>query len=79
MYKTSYDRVHTPKKADLNIVKNNMILKSSFNINGNGPMIYQTDYRANYIPLNSELDLMIKNIWGKLLKLLKICILILKK
>jgi hypothetical protein len=49
MYKTSYDRAHTPKKADLNIVKNNATLKSSFNINGNGPMVYQTDYRANYI------------------------------
>ena len=49
MYKTSYVRAHTPKKADLNIVKNNATLKSLFNINGNGPMIYQIDYRANYI------------------------------
>ena len=65
MYKTSYDRAHTPKKADLIIVKNNATLKSSFNICGNGPMIYQTDYRASYIPLNNKIDPDDKkNIWN---------------
>ena len=71
MYKTSYDRAHTPKKADLNIVKNNATLKSSFNINGNGPMVYQTDYRANYIPLNNKLDPNDKKHIGDLIKTIK--------
>ena len=56
MYKTSYERAHTPKKADLNYEKNNATLKSSFSINGKGPMVYQTDYRANYIPLNNKMN-----------------------
>ena len=44
MYKTSYDRAHTPKKADANPVKNNATLQSSFSINGKGPMVYQTHF-----------------------------------
>ena len=71
MYKTSYDRAHTPKKADLNIVKNNATLKSSFNINGNGPMVYQTDYRANYIPLSNKIDPNEKKHIGDLIKTIK--------
>jgi hypothetical protein len=56
MYKTSYDRAHTPKKSDGKPDINKTTLKSSFSINGKMPMVYQTDYRANYIPMNSQMD-----------------------
>ena len=70
MYKSTYNRAHTPKKTDSKYIKNPNILKSSFSINGNGPMVYQTDYRANYIPLSNDtnprekkqIDELIKNI-----------------
>ena len=55
----------------MNIVKNNATLQSSFNINGNGPMVYQTDYRANYIPLNSKMDPNEKKYIGDLIKTIK--------
>ena len=54
MYNSTYNRAHTPKKIDSKLVKNANTFKSSFNINGNGPMVYQTDYRANYIPLSNK-------------------------
>ena len=56
MYNSTYNRAHTPKKTDTNIIKNPNTFKSSFNINGNGPMVYQTDYRANYVPLSNKID-----------------------
>ena len=56
MYNSTYNRAHTPKKIDSKLVKNANTFKSSFNINGNGPMVYQTDYRANYIPLSNKLN-----------------------
>ena len=71
MYKTSYERAHTPKKAAPNEIKNNATLKSSFSINGNGPMVYQTDYRANYIPLNSKMNPNDKKNVEKIMKTIK--------
>ena len=56
MYNSTYNRAHTPKKLDNKYVMNPNTFKSSFNINGNGPMVYQTDYRANYIPLSSKMS-----------------------
>ena len=53
MYNSTYNRAHTPKKIDNKYIKNPNTFKSSFNINGNGPMVYQSDYRANYIPLSN--------------------------
>lgn len=38
------------------LIKNVNTFKSSFNINGNGPMLYQTDYRANYVPLSNKIN-----------------------
>ncbi len=71
MYKTSYERAHTPKKADNKIAKNNATLQSSFSINGNGPMVYQTDYRANYIPLNNKINPNDKKNIGDIIKTIK--------
>ena len=48
IYNSTYNRAHTPKKIHSKLIKNPNTFKSSFNINGNGPMIYKTDYRANY-------------------------------
>ena len=56
MYNSTYNRAHTPKKVDSKLIKNANTFKSSFNINGNDPMIYQTDYRANYIPVSNKLN-----------------------
>ena len=56
MYNSTYNRAHTPKKIDNKIIKNANTFKSSFNINGNGPMVYQSDYRANYIPISNKLS-----------------------
>ena len=71
MYKTAYDRAHTPKKVEKKIVSDNNSFKSSFNITGNGPMCYQTDYRANYIPLNNKLDPKEKKIISDTIKTIK--------
>ena len=71
MYKSSYDRAHTPKKAIPNIINDATTQKSNFSINGNGPMNYQTDYRANYIPLNNKIDPKEKNAIGNLIKIIK--------
>ena len=56
MYNSTYNRAHTPKKTDAKFIKNPNTFKSSFSITGKGPMVYQTDYRANYIPLSNKLD-----------------------
>jgi len=56
MYNSTYNRAHTPKKTDNNLIKNPNTFKSSFSINGNGPIVYQTDYRANYVPLSNKID-----------------------
>ena len=71
MYKTSYERAHTPKKVDHKINQNNATLQSSFNINGTGPMVYQTDYRANYIPLNNKINPNDKKHIGDIIKTIK--------
>ena len=71
MYKTSYERAHTPKKIDNNQTKNNATLQSSFSINGKGPMVYQTDYRANYIPLNNKINPNDKKNVGDIIKNIK--------
>ena len=71
MYNSAYNRAHTPKKAEKKIVTDNNSFKSSFNINGNGPMLYQTDYRANYIPLNNKLDPKEKKIIDETIKTIK--------
>ena len=46
IYNTTYNVVHTPKKADIDKPFDR---KGSLNINGNIPMTYLTDYRENYI------------------------------
>ena len=71
MYNSTYNRAHTPKKAEKKLVKDNNSFKSSFNICGNGPMVYQTDYRANYIPLNNKMDPKEKKIIDDTIKTIK--------
>ena len=56
LYDTTYTKAMTPKKAIPNPPLNNNTYNSSFSITGNGPMEYQSDYRANYIPINSQID-----------------------
>ena len=46
MYNSTYTRAHTPKKTEKKLIKNVNTFKSSFSINGNGPLVYQTDYRV---------------------------------
>ena len=46
MYDTTYNVVHTPKKAEHEKPKG---LQESLNLKGNNPMTYLTDYRENYI------------------------------
>ena len=71
MYNSAYNRAHTPKKIEKRVINDNNSFKSSFNINGNGPMIYQTDYRANYIPLNNKIDPREKKIIDDTIKTIK--------
>ena len=71
MYDSTYTRAHTPKKIEKKLIKNVNTFKSSFNINGNGPMIYQTDYRANYIPLSNKINPKEKKIIDDVIKTIK--------
>ena len=71
MYNSTYNRAHTPKKTEKKLVKNANTFKSSFNINGNGPMVYQTDYRANYIPLSNKINPKEKKVIDDVIKTIK--------
>ena len=71
MYDSTYNRAHTPKKVEKKLMKNVNTFKSSFNINGNGPMLYQTDYRANYIPLSNKINPKEKKIIDNVIKTIK--------
>ena len=71
MYDSTYNRAHTPKKVEKKFVKNANTFKSSFSINGNGPMVYQTDYRANYIPLSNHINPKEKKIVDDVIKTIK--------
>ena len=51
IYDTTYNLVHTPKKADFDKPFDR---RGSLNINGNNPMTYLTDYRENYIKKNAD-------------------------
>ena len=54
IYNTTYNTVHTPKKAE--IPKKNVLRNSAINLVGNNPMSYLTDYRDNYIPKKNEVN-----------------------
>jgi len=71
MYNSTYNRAHTPKKIEKNEIRNVNTFKSSFNIKGNDPMAYQTDYRANFIPLSNKLDPKEKKIIDDVIKSIK--------
>ena len=51
MYNTTYNIVHTPKKAEHEMPKER---RGSLNIKGNVPMTYLTDYRENYIKKKAD-------------------------
>ena len=71
MYDSTYNRAHTPKQVEKKLIKNVNTFKSSFNINGNGPMLYQTDYRANYVPLSGGVNPREKKIFEDVIKTIK--------
>ena len=54
IYHTTYNTVHTPKKAEPQ--KNNVLRNSAINLVGNNPMTYLTDYRDNYAPKQNDLN-----------------------
>jgi hypothetical protein len=51
MYNTTYNVVHTPKKAEQ---EKPLYNRGSLNLKGNNPMTYLTDYRENYIKKRAE-------------------------
>ena len=53
IYNTTYNTVHTPKKAK---PEQNVLRRSALNVFGNNPMTYLTDYRDNYVPKQSDLS-----------------------
>ena len=53
IYNTTYNTVHTPKKAER--PEKNVLRNSAINLVGNNPMSYLTDYRDNYVPKKGDL------------------------
>ena len=51
MYNTTYNIVHTPKKAEH---EKSQYKRGSLNLKGNNPMTYLTDYRENYIKKRAD-------------------------
>ena len=51
MYNTTYNIVHTPKKAEH---EKSQYKRGSLNLKGNNPMTYLTDYRENYFKKKAE-------------------------
>jgi hypothetical protein len=71
MYNSSYNRAHSPKQIGKKFVKNPNTFKSSFTITGNEPTTFQTNYRANFIPLNSIINEQEKRQIGDIIKTIK--------
>ena len=51
MYNTTYNIVHTPKKAEH---EKSQYKRGSLDLKGNNPMTYLTDYRENYIKKRAD-------------------------
>jgi len=57
IYITTYNTIHTPKKIEVkpNIDKN-ILRKNAFELIGNYPMSYKSDYRDNFVPMKKNFD-----------------------